>query len=222
MKHLIVVAHPDDEILGCLGLIRRIKKAGENVAVAIMSKRSRTRESGLEDKTLQIHRELGIDSTYVFAYETMKFAQYDRFEITKDIENVLRLETPDKIYTHDFNDIHNDHRVLAQIVIEASKLPFRQIPKENSELTISAIYTIEIPSSTDWGMGFIPNSYVEIDEDVLMLKEDTLLKFEDVIRKTPHPRNYESFKALARFRGGQCGKKYAEAYKKIFELNSLE
>lgn len=215
MRHLFIVAHPDDEILGCGGIITRLKKAGDYVSVAVLCCSIRTREDCLKDTVIDMHRRLGIDNTYCFDYVAMKLNEYDRLELTQTIEDVVLKEQPDTIYTHDPNDIHIDHRTLYQLVIEASKLPLRQVNPMAKR--IKAIYTIEVPSSTDWGGGFVPNAYVEIPEEALEMKARLLEEYTDVIRSVPHPRNIESFMALARYRGGQCGCRYAEALKKVFE-----
>lgn len=67
MTHLFIVAHPDDEILGGLGAILRIKRAGGRAAVAVMSSHSATREKEIEQRMRLIHAELGIDATYTFS-----------------------------------------------------------------------------------------------------------------------------------------------------------
>lgn len=214
MTHLFVVAHPDDEILGACGTILRLKERGDRVVVATMSLTSATREEGLKRTSEDTHRTLGIDQSWYFDYEMMKFGQYDRYRMTRDIETVIATEHAETIFTHDPSDIHNDHRVLAGIAIEAAKLPLRGSytgPK------IKAIYTMEIPSSTDWGSGFTPNAFIEVSGESLTLKAALLRQYGDVIRDVPHPRNIESFMALARYRGGQCGCRYAEAFRKVYE-----
>lgn len=216
MTHLFIVAHPDDEILGSCGTIRKLVLQGERVAVATFSSSSKTREEGLSDKQKATHEKIGVKASYFYDYEMMRFDKYERYQMTKEVENVIIKEQPDVIYTHDINDIHNDHRFLHQIVMEAAKLPLRGIGYKKP---IRAIYTMEIPSSTDWGMGFMPNSFVEISEESLQAKEHLIRAYyEGVARDIPHPRNLESFKSLARYRGGQCGCQYAEAYKKLFEV----
>lgn len=215
MNYLFIVAHPDDEILGACGTIMRLKEEQHRVAVLLFSQNSKTRESGLSNKVASIHKELGIDATYILDYEMMKFDKYDRYRMTRDIEMVIMKEKADTLFIHDLCDIHNDHRELSQISIEASKLPLR---KPEYSHHIKSIYTMEIPSSTDWGSGFIPNSYVEISEEAIAKKAVLLEEYDDVIRPVPHPRNKKSFEALARYRGGQAGVRYAEAFKKIFEV----
>lgn len=216
MNALFIVAHPDDEVLGACGTISRLKARGDRVAVFTLSSRSATRETGLAEKQRETHKALNVDETYQANYETMKFGSYDRFEMTKAIEEVLRKEQPDLVFTHDGNDIHNDHRVLASIVLEAIKLPLRH---SDGCKAIEGVYAMEIPSSSDWGSGFLPNAYFRIEEPDLWTKAAVLDGYDDVLRDMPHPRNFESFRALARVRGGQCGCMYAEAFKKITEVN---
>ena len=216
MKYLIIVAHPDDEILGCFTTISWAIRAGNEVMVEIFSQRSKTREKGLKAKALKIHERIGITKTVFKDYETMKFDKYDRYEMTLAVEKAMKEFQPDYIITHDINDIHNDHRILAEIVLEASKLPLRGTGYSKP---LKGIYTMEIPSSTDWGSGFVPNAFFEAREEDLKMKEELMKEYADVIRDLPHPRNAESFYALARYRGGQCGCKYAEAFRKIYEVN---
>ena len=44
MKHLIIVAHPDDETLGCGATIAKWSKNGEEVHVLIMAEGSTSRD----------------------------------------------------------------------------------------------------------------------------------------------------------------------------------
>lgn len=43
MKYLIVVAHPDDEVLGCGASIYKLTKNGDTVDVCIMSAEAKAR-----------------------------------------------------------------------------------------------------------------------------------------------------------------------------------
>lgn len=215
MNHLFIIAHPDDELLGCCGTIVKLKERGDRVAVLTFSHLSPTREDDLIDKSLATHEALGVDRSLYLGYEMMRFATYDRYKMTKDIEEAIESERPDVVYIHDSNDIHNDHRTLSAISLEACKLPLRG----SYDGTIKAIYSIEVPSSSDWGAGFLPNAYVEVSAEAIEMKARLLSVYEGVCRDVPHPRNIQSFISLARYRGGQCGCKYAEAYKKLFEVS---
>ena len=216
MTALFIVAHADDEILGACGTIARLKARGDRVAVLTMSCSSATREAGLDEKQRKTHKALQVDATYQGNSETMTLGTCDRYELTRQIEKIIKAEQPNLIFTHDLNDIHNDHRVLASIVLEAIKLPLRH---SDRHLAIDGVYAMEIPSSSDWGSGFLPNAFFRIEETDLWQKAALLEGYDDVIRELPHPRNFESFRALARYRGGQCGCLYAEAFRKLMEVN---
>ena len=44
MNYLVVVAHPDDEVLGAGATIHKLTKSGNNVAVAIMVSQAAARK----------------------------------------------------------------------------------------------------------------------------------------------------------------------------------
>ena len=52
MKYLIVVAHPDDEVLGCGASIYKWTKQGDIVEVCIMSAKAKARAFRPDDKAL--------------------------------------------------------------------------------------------------------------------------------------------------------------------------
>ena len=52
MNYLVVVAHPDDEVLGAGATIHKLIKEGHNVAVAIMVSQAAARK-GLSDSLLE-------------------------------------------------------------------------------------------------------------------------------------------------------------------------
>ena len=52
MKYLIVVAHPDDEVLGAGASIYKWTKKGDTVDVCIMSAEAKARASRPDDKAL--------------------------------------------------------------------------------------------------------------------------------------------------------------------------
>ena len=73
------------------------------------------------------------------------------------------------------------------------------------------ILLFEVPSSTDWNISnqFNPNIFIEID---ISTKLKMLKYYSSEMRGVPHPRSDENIKALSRFRGGQVGCEFAEAF----------
>ena len=88
---------------------------------------------------------------------------------------------------------------------------------------IKGLYYIEIPSSTDWAfhsntLPFLPNTYIEVGEEAVDKKIESLQAYKGVMRDFPHPRSVEILKGLAAYRGGQSGKNYAEAFQAAFQI----
>jgi len=54
MRLLILSPHPDDETLGCGGLIRRIKKAGGEVYVMIITYGDEAQYGGFSEKSTRL------------------------------------------------------------------------------------------------------------------------------------------------------------------------
>lgn len=215
---LFVVAHADDEVLGAGATIAKMKERGDTVSVLTLSLESPTREEEVWMRKAQAssHAVLGIDKTINADLETMRFAEYDKHRLCVLIEDAIKNTGCDKLYTHSPEDLHNDHKVTSQAVMEAMRIYHRW--NEGNEL--KAVYFMEIPTSTDWA--FEPlhvNSFVSVTTEQVNKKVAALCVYDGVIREVPHPRNEESFLSLARYRGGQCGCEYAEAFRKVYEID---
>ena len=52
----------------------------------------------------------------------------------------------------------------------------------------------------------------ETDQQQDFNQKKSFNQYKDEIRKKPHPRTIENIKALAKYRGGQSGFNYAEAF----------
>jgi hypothetical protein len=72
----------------------------------------------------------------------------------------------------------------------------------------------EILSSTElaiWNDVFISNYFEDI-EKYLEVKKEIFSLYKTEIRDFPHPRSLEWIETLAKYRGMQCGKKFAEGF----------
>lgn len=220
MNALIVTAHQDDEVLGAGATISRIMRTGGEVAVYSLSSKSPTREKGL---VLKQHESLSIFGRMpIFTGDltAMQFQLCDRYEEVKGIESVIKRQRPDIIITHFPGDLHNDHRITAELVTEAARLPQRATGYQGP---IPKLLFMEVLTSTEWtaGKAFSPTFFEEVSEEDLRKKADALKAYKDVLREIPHPRNRETIEALARYRGAQAGVRYAEAFEIAVEVNSL-
>ena len=223
MRHLFVVAHPDDEVLGAGAFIYDTVKNGDAVGVVIMNTCDKTR---YEDDSYGIlvdlensHRILGVTDRYLYNHEDGNFHLEDHRRMVQEIEESIRQFQPDCVYTHNPSDNNQDHIVVAQSCMEAFRLGQRC--REHVH-PARALYTMEVLSSTDWGvspavMPFTPNTFVPVSKDGMRAKINALACYENVIRDIPHPRSKNNIYALATIRGSQSGYVFAEAFQCVFK-----
>lgn len=221
MKYLIVVAHPDDEVLGAGATIYKLKKSGHNVAVATMANHAAARknisDTLIEDqkKSMEI---LEVDKIYTANFPNIKMNTVPHLELVQFIERCIEDFKAEVIITHHPSDTNNDHVMTSYAVQAAARLFQRRddIPK------LKGLLYMEVLSSTEWSFDstanrFIPNCFVEIEEEGLEKKLKALAEYKGVMREYPHPRSNEALKGLAAYRGCQSGCNYAEAFESVFK-----
>ena len=224
-KILIIAAHPDDEILGCGGLINKFSRTNSNIRVLFLaegiSSRYNLKNSELIEKindeisyrencALEALEILGISRSEIF-FNKRKCCQLDNYpllEITKEIEYHIQNFSPSCLITHFGQDTNIDHRLSFQ-----ATLPAIRPTKENS---LKLVLSFEVISSTEWNYPeqFRPNFFINID-DHIENKLKACLKYDKEISKKNDKRSAETIRALAIFRGSQSGHNYAEGFQLI-------
>lgn len=227
MKHLFVVAHPDDEVLGAGAYIYGLAQSGDEAGVLVLNTYDTTRykfdsEMLIEDMH-RSHRIIGITHTWMRCYIDSNFHNADHRDMVMAIESAIRDFQPDFIYTQHPGDVNSDHFWTAQSCMEAFRLWQRGREKVKP---IEAMYLMEVQSSTDWALNpalsrFVPNAYVEVTRAGLEAKVNALAVYENVIRPAPHPRSEEAIMAKAVTRGSEAGFAYAEAFECVFRRMSV-
>ena len=220
MKYLVVVAHPDDEVLGAGATIHKLVKEGNQVAVAIMASSALARKnisSTLSEDQARAAEILGISKTYTADFPNIKMNTVPHLELVQFIEKCIDDFGAEAIFTHHPSDTNNDHVQTSYAAQAAARLSQRR----EGYSKIKYFGYMEIPSSTDWSLDsasnkFTPNCFVEIGEEGLDVKFKALEAYKGIIRPYPHPRSYEAIKGLATYRGAQAGCYYAEAFETVF------
>ncbi len=221
-KHLFVVAHPDDEVLGAGAFIYDSTVAGDESYVLTLNTVDTTRYeddlSGLKADMSLSHKILGVKEEFGFTYLDSNFHNADHRTMVQDIESVIRKVQPDDIFTQHPGDVNTDHYWCAASCMEAFHL--WQRGREDLK-PVEALYLFEVQSSTDWALNpsintFKPNTYVGISQDGLEWKIEALKCYENVVRPMPHPRSEEALRALPILRGSQSGMLMAEAFECVF------
>ena len=222
MKHLFVVAHPDDEVVGAGAFIYDAVRRGDEVAALIFNSCDTTRYTGNESQIVtdmhKSHEILGISKVYLGDIEDQNFHNADSRKMVQFIEAAIRDFQPDTIFTQHPGDVNTDHYWTAAPCIEAFYLwqRGRELVKP-----IEALYLMEVQSSTDWALNpsearFQPNTYAPVSQEAAKAKIAALDAYENVIRPMPHPRSPEAFQAKMLLRGSQSGYDLAEAFECVF------
>jgi len=218
---LVVVAHPDDEVLGCGGTIARHVDEGSEVTLFVLTDGVGARGESTESshiRSLELResaRVLGITSVIQDNLPDNKLDSIPLLEVTHKIAPILDEVRPHIIYTHFLYDLNQDHSAIASAV--------RVLTRPSPLNVIEAVLMMEVHSSTEWAFGensqFSPNYFIALNERQMDLKVKALSKYVSELREPPHPRRVEHARIAAQYRGAQSGCKYSEAFMLLRSVN---
>lgn len=221
-KILVVVAHPDDELLGLGATMHKLcTEHGCMVRVVILGEgitsRSDERDPDKWKQELAIHKQniekarqaIGYSSVGVYDFPDNRFDTVALLDIIKVIEKEKRDFDPEIVFTHHGGDVNIDHQRTFEAVITACR------PMEHER--VSTIITFETPSGTEWRAAtdprhFLPNLFVEVSAQNLEAKIAGMESYEFEKRSYPHPRSPQALEIQARRWGVAVGVPYAEAF----------
>lgn len=199
-KRILVLApHTDDGEFGCGGTINKLVTEGHDVHYAAFSA---CQQSVLPEFPSDIlitevkaaTKVLGIkpENLILFDYDVRTFG-YHRQDILDDLIKLRSELAPDVIFMPDRNDVHQDHKTIAEEGLRAFKF--------------SSVLSYELPWNN---ITFTTSSFVHLDEAHVDVKAKALKEYQSQAHR---PYSDEDFiKSLARIRGVQIGTKYAEAF----------
>ena len=219
----VVVAHADDEVLGCGGTLKRHTLSGDEVLTIVLADGETSRyASGEPVENLELkariaaRREnaeragaiLGVQHIHLHEFPDNRLDTQPLLDIIKVIEGHFKEFRPDTVYTHHSGDVNVDHRIVHEAVITACR--------PGPGTSVERLLFFETASSTDWqpahsAQAFLPNWFVDI-EATLGDKFTALKCYDDEMRPWPHPRSYKGIEHLARWRGAMVGCGAAEAF----------
>ncbi|HEU0012477.1 MAG TPA: PIG-L family deacetylase [Longimicrobium sp.] len=219
MNVLAVVAHPDDELLGCGATLRRLANEGHDVYSVVLSSQADARHARPDLERLQAvaaesSRMVGIRETLNYTFPNIRFNTVPHLEMVQAVEEAVVRFEPEWIFAHHPGDLNVDHRVAYEATMSAVRLPQRMSRGLDASL-IRKVFLFEVLSSTDWNMPidppFRPNAFFDVRatfED----KMAALAAFDGALKPHPHSRSAENVRHLAHVRGAQVGIELAEAF----------
>lgn len=222
MPKLIVVAHPDDEVLA-LGASAAILGGATEVHTCIMSahadmRRQRPKITELLNDMKRAHKIAGMTPSHLGTFPNIRMNTVPHAELVQFIEKAIVETGATEVYTHHPRDLNDDHKHVSSACQAAVRLFQRRsdVPK------LTGFYFIEVPSSTEWafnvdGSVFRPTGFVEVGEEGLARKLEAIAAYRNVMRDYPHPRSVEVIRGLAALRGAQAGVRFAEALQIVFK-----
>lgn len=198
---LILAPHTDDGELGCGGTIAKFVEEKAEVWYAAFSVVKVTQGEFPEDAlAIELGRAmkvLGVPEANVRTYEyQVRQFSYKRQEILEDLVKLRKDISPDIVLMPSLMDLHQDHKTMA----EEGRRAFKK----------DTILGYEQPWNN---ITFNTEAFVPLEESHVQKKLDALACYE-----TQQYRRYlnpEFIRGLARTRGTQIEKDYAEAFEVV-------
>lgn len=201
-KVLVLAPHTDDGEFGCGGTIVKLIEQGVEIHYIAFSACEQSvlpqfPSDILITEVKEATEVLGIKSEnlHLLKYDVRNFNSR-RQDILDDILVFKKQINPDLVLIPSLNDIHQDHSTIANEAVRAFKF--------------TNILSYEIPWNN---FSFSNTSFFVLTEEQIKIKVAALEKYKS--QKHRSYANEEFIKSLARTRGVQIGKKYAEVFEVV-------
>jgi LmbE family N-acetylglucosaminyl deacetylase len=220
MKVLVIVAHPDDEVLGCGGTIAKHSLEGDDVDLVVVCESVSARYGigklkVMEKSAKKSSKILGIKNVYFLNFPNIKSNTIPIRKLTEKLDTFLKEKKPNIVYVHHGGDMNIDHRV----VFNATMLALRSFRERHH---IKEVLCFETPSSTEWAPSyleyhFMPNVFIDISQTIDK-KMKAMQAYKSEIRDYPHPRSLEVLRLKAKIWGIKTAVREVEAFELVREI----
>ena len=212
MKSLVISPHPDDEVLGAGGTLFKRKKQKKDLYWIIVTKikPNNSNKKKIAQRSIEIMKVakfFGFKKTFQYNFYTTELNNNSKKKLINEFTETFKKIKPNEIFVPHFSDVHSDHQVISEVISTCTKnfrFPF-----------IKKILAYEVLSETDFNLNrkkaFFPNYYEDIT-DFLSKKKNAMKIYKSELKNFPFPRSIKSIDALAKYRGSQIGKKAAESF----------
>jgi len=210
MKILVIAPHPDDEVLGMGGTIKKLSKKNK-IILCVVSEGATAQYK--DKKMIKVRRDsckktakiLGISQTIFLDYPDMRL-NLSHLDINKKLEEIVEKYRPEIVYTAPKNDLNLDHQMVFNSTLVACR------PKSG----VKQILCYEIQGNTK--VPFVPNVFENIEKE-FPYKIKGFKMYKSEIEEFPNPRSIAAIENLAIQRGVESGTKKAEAFELIRVVN---
>ena len=207
MNVIVLVAHPDDEVLGCGGWMAKMSAEGHDLTVLFATDGVRHPPISTDSKedSYSANAVLGVarENIHYLGVPTQRADGHVLRDYTQLVEQLAG--QPDMVIIPSRTDLNVDHLFAHQL----GMICFRPVKRR------VRIVEMEILSSTEYGEdSFNPNFYVDISGYVEK-KTEALSKYSKQVLEFPHPRSPQAVTIKAQQRGLEVGCNSAEAFRII-------
>ena len=219
MNILAIGCHPDDLVIQCSGTLRKYVERGDKVFMVDIANGNLGHKVIEKDELRVIRRKESevaarvIGAEY-FAVDIGDCLVNNHDEDAQDrLIDIVRYTKPDAVITHNPSDYMRDHEEAGYMAFSASFTAgcnhrYTEYPAIDNVPAIMYMDTAD-------GLGFIPTEYVDIT-DVMDKKIEAIMCHKSQIEwlmEHDHADVIDQVRICAKYRGYQCGVKYAEGFR---------
>ena len=210
-RALIIAPHPDDDILGAGGYIKKLSESGCEVNVLTVSGHlpplyPEEAFATTVKEAAKAHALVGVVHSQYLKIPATTIADVPINELNGKVVDAVNTFKPSLVLCP-YPDRHIDHR----LVFDAAMVATRPV---GAGANIRLLAAYETLSETHWNAphiepNFTPNWVVDITKHIDK-KLDAMKCYESQILDFPGPRSIQAVEALAKFRGTQAGFGFGE------------
>lgn len=201
MRVLLLSPHPDDVELGAGGTTIKLIKQGHEVKWIVFSTRKDTvlpkerSENTSKREFLEVVKKAGVKDYEIWDFKD-KMLHEERQKILDRLYNLNRTFKPNLVIGPSLNDLHQDHKQVAQEMIRAFK-------KDASVLSYEEPWN---------NINFEQRVFSILTEEEVNKKWELLLSYKTQFKLKKNYFTKEFIMGLARTRGTQVNSEFAEAF----------
>jgi LmbE family N-acetylglucosaminyl deacetylase len=206
VKVLAVIAHPDDEALGCGGTIAKLSDAGHQVVVLLPTHRCDARgRANWQALIASLERSCSILGASL-AIPTATLAETDAESRTHELHDLILpfVDNADHVLTHWTGDANQVHRGVSRAV-EVATRPFRR----RRDVSLFEVLTSTGQGFASSSPTFAPTEYVVLNEAQAHRKQEAIACYPTEATAGRSPADVER-QLLSR--GAEIGVTFAEAF----------